>query len=467
MIQRKFDEQKSQNAADNDPQKNKTYRRRAGSAGKNLMQFSGVGKRRNSNKSQSENSEDSASDLFMQNVDEKADVNVVVNVDDLISSLSQQDIPKKRRRNVASFLQKTIDKAQKHEKSQCNLNDITTRFGEFAQLIKHTLLTAGFCENNQCLIFEKSHIDTLKTISNKLYLSFARLGLKSTPTLRDKEKIIVETIHQKNNKNKSIDAVTFSNNIYEETKKNVTVDVSLTKDLFHIFGNDGMFTRDEMTQLLQILDKIEIKEDDFYVDELQYIIIMKYLLYAVGNNEVFDANIFADSLQVCLSECKINTEEKNIEPIVFGESIKISANGQLLKLLQIANDANNVWGNDLVSLLFDRYNRATMFTDDKNYLELYRFVYQSIIKQDLLPIHAVGLLKDAFANYKEMFCDSSSINPTVKFDDDIFAFWVYIWSTNIIIRTYMEPYSKLLPIQFDVCIIPNSHSKNVITDISE
>eukprot|EP01084_Bolivina_argentea_P305254 527319_1 len=89
--------------------------------------------------------------------------------------------------------------------------------------------------------------------------------------------------------------------------------------------------------------------------------------------------------------------------------------------------------------------------------------YWSLVKQKDLEF-----FRSAFTNYGDEICGALSVVNVNKINDNIFIFWVYIWTMSKVIKTYTKSNNVSVPLQVDLVIIPNNtdNTDNSIDNIS-
>eukprot|EP01084_Bolivina_argentea_P260609 440156_1 len=103
--------------------------------------------------------------------------------------------------------------------------------------------------------------------------------------------------------------------------------------------------------------------------------------------------------------------------------------------------------------------------------EFYYSIYKQMCQkpQILSSKTPIECMKNAFRSYSNQICPILSVYCTKKINDNIFAYWVYMWVVSIICRKCMEPYNENMPLQLDLTIIPNDviYSEDDIDCISD
>eukprot|EP01084_Bolivina_argentea_P054195 99413_1 len=92
----------------------------------------------------------------------------------------------------------------------------------------------------------------------------------------------------------------------------------------------------------------------------------------------------------------------------------------------------------------------------------YRSLIDSITKvmnntSSTISYNAIQCIQSAFKSYENEICPMLSTNHTVKINDNIYVYWVYLWALSIICRKQMEPSAEYVPLQIDLAIIPNDN----------
>eukprot|EP01084_Bolivina_argentea_P148407 259464_1 len=79
----------------------------------------------------------------------------------------------------------------------------------------------------------------------------------------------------------------------------------------------------------------------------------------------------------------------------------------------------------------------------------------------------ITFFKSAFKTYKDAICGPLTLKNMNKMHDNIFVFWMYIWSMSNIVKTYMQSGDICIPLQIDLVIISADNNNKNIDNISE
>eukprot|EP01083_Nonionella_stella_P040684 110315_1 len=93
--------------------------------------------------------------------------------------------------------------------------------------------------------------------------------------------------------------------------------------------------------------------------------------------------------------------------------------------------------------------------------------YWSLVPRVRNTENGVSFFQSAFNEFSDKICAPLTLDSVHLIRDNIFIFWVYIWSMSSVIKTYMQSGGIAIPLQVDFVIIPACNEDEYIDDISE